>query len=300
MADGHHIKCKRVDKSVPHIDQSEGNNYECGHELFTHQTVKFTADQAMLRMNKNFKYPRPFQGNLYDSELGYWMIPVIRNERIGDQLRRRSTYNVVIASTGGVVDVIAELTDGNFMKCTKTTRRPEEFLKADLRVGYLCGTEFFDINHLKSTAKLAKAGHSSKTYPKLYHDENYAEAKWIFPLFPNGRFFAKSRMYGKYVLVMDKSFGIIFAAMHSLDTIKPCEETLRGLDTAPPELGDFICHLTEFPNKHLIDTVEVGCKALGNLRRKFPARYEGPLFNVHGPYFTWPLIPDKFFKKSNC
>ncbi|POS87122.1 hypothetical protein EPUL_002546, partial [Erysiphe pulchra] len=296
MRNGHYIKCKRVDKSTPessNLDQNE-YSYECGHELFSHKIVQMSANLAQSNNGKNKLYHNPYFGPLYWPESDYSIYPLSRekNQHYGGK-KPENVYFVVISPAGKIIDVIAELKHGDFIKCAKTTKEPPDIdLDKGLRLGYSCGVLFFDINNMKRTAELAKAKslhRRRRVYPKKYIDDSFEG--YMYPLFPFGRFYGTASGPSKYFIIMDKSFNIKYAAVKSSGQIKPCVESLRGNEAAPLETDNFICGHSnmKFTIEVLLENVESACKALGTITRSYPANYDGPAFNVQGPYVTWPI-----------
>ncbi|POS87123.1 hypothetical protein EPUL_002545, partial [Erysiphe pulchra] len=194
MKNGHYIKCKRVDKSTPessNLDQNE-YSYECGHELFSHEIVQMSANLALAYKGKNKLYLSPYSGPLYSPELDYLMYPLSREKNLHYTGKKpESTYFVVISRAGKIIDVIAKLRRGDFIKCARTTKVPPDIdSDDDLRLGYLCGVLFFDINHLKRTANLAKVKflkQERRIFPKIYLDDSFTG--YLYPLLPNGMFY---------------------------------------------------------------------------------------------------------------
>ncbi|POS86758.1 hypothetical protein EPUL_001900, partial [Erysiphe pulchra] len=261
MNNGHFIKCKKVDESTPEPMNAGQNDYgyECGHDLFSHDVIQMSAALA-----------RSYNGP-------------------------ENTYYVVISLFGGIIDVIAELRRGDFIKCVRTTKVPPD-IDSDkgLRHGYLCGLEFFVMNHIKNTAKLAKAKsfpRDKRLFPKKYKDE-WSEG-FIYPLLPNGRFHGTVPRPNMYYIVMNLDFSVKYAAVQNKKggIMTRCEESIREVDAAPREIDNFTCGDSniEFNNKRLINIIEIVCNALGTRKRKYPANYHGPAFDVHGPYVTWPI-----------
>ncbi|POS86023.1 hypothetical protein EPUL_002539, partial [Erysiphe pulchra] len=278
MKNGHYIRCKRVDESTPepsNIDQND-YGYECGHDLFSHEVVKRSADLALSYVGSNKLYLNLYQGPLYWPGNKYFIYPLSRDKNQHNPGKKpENTYFVVISPTREIIDVIAELVHGDFMKCVRTTKVPPNIESDDdLRLGYLCGPEFFEISHMRKTAKLAmarKLQQGKLVFPKLYGDV-------ACPI--------------KHFIVMDSKFNVKYAAVEiQKGKLKPCYETLRGIETAPPETDDFVCQHsnTKFKNKILLSLVDIACSALGSSTRKYPAEYNGPEFNVHGPYVTMPI-----------
>ncbi|POS83425.1 hypothetical protein EPUL_005321, partial [Erysiphe pulchra] len=298
MKNGHYIRCKRVDESAPESPNIGPNDYgyECGHDLFSHDIVQRSAALARTNNGENKIFLNDYQGPLYWSGLNYMIYPLSR-EKYQHYAGKRpeNTYYVVISPTGEMIDVIAELMGGDFIKCVRTTKVPPEIeADQDLRLGYSCGVEFFEINHMKRTAELARARrmHQIKqTYPKEYVD--YSFSGLMYPLLPNGRFYGTGSVPGKmkHFIIMDLNFNIKFAAVKTQMGFTPCEASLRGIEVAPPETDNFLCgpNNIEFTSKRLLELVKIACKALGSNNRRYPAIYNGPAFNVHGPYVTWPI-----------
>ncbi|POS83648.1 hypothetical protein EPUL_004299, partial [Erysiphe pulchra] len=161
MKNGHYIKCKTVYESAPESQNIDPNDYgyECGHDLFSHEIVQRSASLARSDKIRNTQLLSSYYGPLYSTELDYKIYPLSREKYqhyAGKKIE--NTYFIVISPAGEMIDVIAELMGGDFIKCVRTTKSPPEIESdQDLRFGYLCGLEFFDINHVKRTAKLAKA-----------------------------------------------------------------------------------------------------------------------------------------------
>ncbi|POS82384.1 hypothetical protein EPUL_004399, partial [Erysiphe pulchra] len=277
MKNGHYIKCKLVDNYTPEPENIGQNDYgyECGHEIFSHKIVQLSADLALKNDGKNKLFLNPYRGPLYSPEFDYSIYPLSREKNLHYAGKRpENTYFIVLSPTGQIIDVIAELIRGDFIKCARTTTASPDDIESDedLRLGYLCGYEFFEINHMRQTAKLAKARKLKQlrqVYPKKYKDDSLEG--FMYPLYPNGRF------YG--------------SAVRTSNGIRPCEASMRGIEAAHPETDNFICEYVnvEFENERLLEIVKFACKALGTQARKFPAKYNGPAFNVHGPYVTWPI-----------
>ncbi|POS83649.1 hypothetical protein EPUL_004298, partial [Erysiphe pulchra] len=298
MKNGHYIRCKRVDEFTPEPTKIDPNDYgyECGHDLFSHDIVQRSA--ALARTNKigNRHFLNHYKGPLYRPGLNYKIYPLSREKyqhyagKIPEKI-----YYVVISPTGEMIDVIAELTAGDFIKCIRTTKVPPEIeADQDLRLGYSCGVEFFEINHVKRTVELARARrmHQIKqAYPKKYDDGSFIGL--MYPLLSNGKFYGAGSVPGimKHFIVMDLDFNIKFAAVKTKMGFTPCEASMRGIEVAPPETDNFKCgrNRAEFKNERLLKLVETACKALGSINRRYPALYNGPAFNVHGPYVTWPI-----------
>lgn len=96
MKNGHYIKCKRDNKPVHQqtdIVQNEGRNYECGHDLFTSDTIEFTASVAMSRMDSTSRFPKIYNGILYPPSLGYSIFPVLRNNKAHHLTKSRYIYD---------------------------------------------------------------------------------------------------------------------------------------------------------------------------------------------------------------
>ncbi|POS82005.1 hypothetical protein EPUL_005821, partial [Erysiphe pulchra] len=170
MKNGHYIKCKRVDKSMPEPklesmpepkleSMPEPSNlgpndygYECGHDLFSHATVQMSADLARSKKFRNKIFHIPYQGPLYWPGIDYSIYPLSRekyhhyagkNKGLTVHLGPENTYFVVISPAGKILDVVAQLKSGDFMKCDRTTKVPPDVESdQDLRLGYLCGLEF--------------------------------------------------------------------------------------------------------------------------------------------------------------
>ncbi|POS86599.1 hypothetical protein EPUL_001623, partial [Erysiphe pulchra] len=160
MRNSHYIKCKRVDESMPEPSNTGQNEYgyECGHDLFSHEVVQMSADLCKSYKGNHKLYRNFYDGPLYPPELNYYIYPLSRemNQHNNGKIPE-NTYFVVISPAGEIIDVIAELMQGDFIKCVRTTKVPPEIESdKDLRLGFSCGLEFFDINHMKQTAKLAK------------------------------------------------------------------------------------------------------------------------------------------------
>ncbi|POS82037.1 hypothetical protein EPUL_005659, partial [Erysiphe pulchra] len=163
MKNGHYIKCKRIDESAPepsNIFQNENGykySFECGHELFSHEVVQMSAALAQSYDGSSKLYRKPYHGPLYRPELGYMIYPLSREKnRHHPGKIPENTYFVVMSPADKIIDVIAELMHGDFMKCDRTTKVPPDIESDDdLRLGYSCGPEFFEISHMRKTAKLA-------------------------------------------------------------------------------------------------------------------------------------------------
>ncbi|POS84441.1 hypothetical protein EPUL_003671, partial [Erysiphe pulchra] len=315
MKNSHFIKCKRVDYSKPEPSNNGQKNYdyECGHDLFPHDIVQMSANLAQSYNGNNKLYLNLYDGPLYSSELNYFIYPLSReeNQHYAGKVPE-NTYFVVISHTNEIIDVIAELKRGDFIKCARTTKLPTDIdSDKDLRLGYSCGFEFFEINHIKRTANLAKVKklqNIKQTFPKRFKHDSFEG--YMYPLLPNGRFHRAVRRPFKHFVIMNLDFSIKFAGVKtSKGIIKPCEASMRGIEAAPPETDNFICDLTntEFKNERLLEVVKTTCKALGTHNRKYPANYHGPAFNVHGPYVTMPIRkgngvagPEKFKKQTGA
>ncbi|POS84957.1 hypothetical protein EPUL_003271, partial [Erysiphe pulchra] len=298
MTNGHYIKCKRVDKSMPQPTNTDQNEYgyECGHDLFSHEVVQMSADLALSNWGRSKLYPAPYHGPLYLPKSDYWIFPLSREMKEHQAGRvPEHTYLVVINPAGKVIDVVAELMQGDYIKCVRTTKVPPDFgPDQDLRLGYSCGLEFFDINHIKRTAKFAMSRMLQKErrlYPKIYKD-NSIEG-FIFPLLPHGRFYILGHRSYKHFIVTNLNFSFQFAVARTSKGLVPCEESLRGIEVVPLETDDFRCTYskTNFENERLLELVEIACKSLGTRSKRFPAIYNGPVFNIPGPYLTWPIKP---------
>ncbi|POS88427.1 hypothetical protein EPUL_000173 [Erysiphe pulchra] len=309
MKNGHFIKCKRVDESVPEPPLDDPNvkyNYKCGHDLLSHEVIQFSAETAVSSLGKNKVFPIPYEGNLYRPELKYWIYPVMRaNKAHKVRTMPESTYLVVVSAAGELIDVIAELRNRDFIKCTKTIEVTDTNIDEDedLRSGYLCDLEFFNTRHIKHTAALAKARQESKSsvgvYPKNYFGPTLERENWIFPLLPSGMLYGGVARPYKYFLIMNTEFQVEYAAMKTPEGIRPCEVSTRSLGAVPSETDDFKCRKTEFSNKFLQEVVQVACKSLGTNRRRFPGKYQGPPFAIEGPYVTWPIVKGKQLAGSN-
>ncbi|POS82788.1 hypothetical protein EPUL_005360, partial [Erysiphe pulchra] len=293
MKNGHYIKCKRVDESTPEFPPEPSNigpndyGYECGHDIFSHATVQMCADLARSNDNRFNRYLTPYYGPIYWPGINYSIYPLTREKNeLYARKRLENTYFVVIGLFGEIVDVVAQLKSGDFINCDRTTKVPPDVESdQDLRLGYLCGLEFFEINHIKLTANLAKARNlqqGRQTYPKKYVDDSFKG--YMYPLYPNGRFYRTYSSTLKYFIIMDLNFNFKFAAVKTPKGVTPCEASMRGIKVAPPEIDNFICEYNdvEFENKKLLEMIEVACKSLGSSNRRFPAIYNGPEFNVHG------------------
>ncbi|POS83930.1 hypothetical protein EPUL_004894 [Erysiphe pulchra] len=296
MKNGHYIKCKRADVSTPktsNIGQNE-HSYECGHELFSHKIVQMSADLAQSNKGRSKLYIDPLRVPLYSPELDYLIYPLSRekNQHYAGKIPE-NTYFVVISRASKIIDVIAELKRGDFIKCDRTTKVPPDIdLDKGFRLGYLCGVLFFDLDHMRQTAEFAKAksvDQNRLVFPKFYIDDS--SDGFIYPLFPNGRFYGTVTGPTKYYIVMDLNFKIKYAAVKKSKLLSPCKESMRGNEAASSETDNFICgHANvEFNNETLLENVEYACKALGSNSRSYPAIYDGPAFKVHGPYVTWPI-----------
>ncbi|POS82868.1 hypothetical protein EPUL_005287, partial [Erysiphe pulchra] len=290
MKNGHYIKCKRVDESTPGPSNIGPNDYgfECGHDLFSHAIVKMSADLARSNKAGNKLFRIPYEGPYYWPGTDYSIYPICRekNQHYSGK-KPENTYYVVINPAGEIMDVVAQLINGDFIRCDRTTKVPPiTDSDQDLRLGYLCELEFFEINHMKRTAKLAKARkplQGQHTYPKEYN-HNFFKG-FMYPLHPNGRFHGTVPGPIKYFIIMDLHFNVKFAAVKTkMGEITPCEESMRGIEISSPEKDNFICRYNniEFENEILLEIVETACKALGSIQRRFPAIYSGPDFNVHG------------------
>ncbi|POS82375.1 hypothetical protein EPUL_005357, partial [Erysiphe pulchra] len=306
MKNSHYIKCERVGGSRPESSNFGQNeySYECGHELFSHEILKMNAELAQSCNGKNKQYLQAYQGPLYWPELDYSIYPLSRrkNEHYPGK-RPENTYFVVISPTGEVIDVIAELKYGDFIKCARTIRVPPNIdSDENLHHGYLCGLNFFDLNHMERTAELAESriSHPGRgQFPKTYKDDSFEGSATPSSLIPSilcrreaNLLFISVPHPIKHFIVMNFDFTIKFAAVKTpKGIIKPCEASTRGLKSAHLEADNFICDLTntEFKNERLLVNVGTACKALGTYSRKYPADYQGPAFNVHGPYVTWPI-----------
>ncbi|POS82156.1 hypothetical protein EPUL_005347, partial [Erysiphe pulchra] len=243
MKNGHYIRCKRVDEFTSEPSKIDPNDYgyECGHDLFSHEIVQRSAALARTNNGENKLFLNDYQGPLYWSGLNYMIYPLSR-EKYQHYAGKRpeNTYYVVISPTGEMIDVIAELMGEDFIKCVRTTKVPPEIeADQDLRLGYSCGVEFFEINHMKQTARLAKVrkmhqGHQA--FPKIYKDGSFIG--FMYPLFPKGRFYGTGSVSGimKHFIIMDADFNVEFAAVKTaLGIITPCEASMRGIEVAPPE-----------------------------------------------------------------
>ncbi|POS82694.1 hypothetical protein EPUL_005390, partial [Erysiphe pulchra] len=299
MKNGHFIKCKRVDESKPEplINGQNDYGFECGHDLFSHETVQISANLAQSNNGKNKLYHNPYHMSLYSPQLDYLIYPLSREKYLHYAGKiPENTYFVVISPAGEIIDVIAELKRGDFIKCVRTTKVPSDIDSGkNLNQGYLCGLIFFDINHMKRTAELAKVRkleQVNQIFPEKYND-NLSKG-FLFPLYPNGRFFGSGS--GHQLCVLDPSYAVdllisFLLTVKTSNGITPCELYTRGIEAVHPETDNFICGYsdTEFENGRLLEIIEAGCKALGTLARRYPAMYNGPAFNVHGPYVTWPI-----------
>ncbi|POS82192.1 hypothetical protein EPUL_006108, partial [Erysiphe pulchra] len=80
MKNGHYIKCKRVDNSIPEPPKTGQNDYgyECGHEIFSHKIVEMSADLSQSENSKNKQYLIPYRGPLYWPESNYFIYPLSR------------------------------------------------------------------------------------------------------------------------------------------------------------------------------------------------------------------------------
>ncbi|POS81634.1 hypothetical protein EPUL_005713, partial [Erysiphe pulchra] len=145
MKNGHYIKCKRVDESTPESPPEPSNigpndyGYECGHDIFSHATVQMSADLAQSINGGNKLFHIPYQGPLYWPGIDYSIYPLSR-EKYHHYAGKRpeKTYFVVISPAGKILDVIAQLKSGDFMKCDRTTKVPPDVESdQDLRLGYL-------------------------------------------------------------------------------------------------------------------------------------------------------------------
>ncbi|POS82864.1 hypothetical protein EPUL_004994, partial [Erysiphe pulchra] len=309
MKNGHYIKCERVNESAPespNIGQKNDYGYECGHDLFSHDIVQMSAGLARSNKVGNKLFLTHYQGPLYWPGLNYKIYPLSRekNQHYAGKISLvpENIYFIVISPTGEMIDVIAQLMSGDFIKCIRTTKVPP-VLEADqdLRSGYLCGLEFFEINHMKRTAKLARARKLQQgklTYPKEYEDSFFKG--FMYPLFPNGRFYGTGPGHQSAHSIYHMSSTVRSA----MGIITPCEASTREIEALSPETGNFICGYsnTGFSNKRLLELVECACKALGSVNRRYPAMYNGPAFDIRGPYVTWPIrkgikvtgLPTKF------
>ncbi|POS83121.1 hypothetical protein EPUL_005724 [Erysiphe pulchra] len=294
MKNGHYIKCKQVDEAEPsNVGQNE-DSYECGHEFFSHKIVQMSANLAQSNNGKNKLYHNPYYGPLFWPESVYYIYPISRekNHHYGGK-KPENIYFVVINPAGQIIDVVAELRRGDFIQCARTTIAPPDIESdEDLRLGYLCGLIFFKMYHMERTADLAKVRslhQERKVFPQKYND--HLSEGYIYPLFPNGMFYGTVSRPLKYFIVMDMNFKIKYALVKTSTQMKPCEATMRGSEDTPPETDNFFCEYsnTEFKNEVLLENVELACKALGSIYRRYPAIYNGPAFDVVGPYVTMPL-----------
>ncbi|POS82258.1 hypothetical protein EPUL_005565, partial [Erysiphe pulchra] len=180
MKNGHYIKCKRFDDSAPESQNIDPNDYgyECGHDIFSHEIVQRSASLARSDKIRNTQLLSSYYGPLYSPELDYKIYPLSREKYQNYPGKRpENTYFVVISRTGKMIDVIAELMAGDFIKCVRTTKVPSDIESdQDFRFGYLCGLEFFGTNHVKLTAKLAEARNLHRgrhIFPKEYNSNSF-------------------------------------------------------------------------------------------------------------------------------
>ncbi|POS82065.1 hypothetical protein EPUL_005275, partial [Erysiphe pulchra] len=248
MKNGHYIRCKRVDESAPESPDIGPNDYgyECGHDLFSHEIVQRSAALARTNNGENRLFRNQYQGPLYWSGLNYMTYPLSREKNqhfagksfyldkgLTVSLVPENTYYVVISPTGEMIDVIAELMGEDFIKCVRTTKVPPEIeADQDLRLGYSCGVEFFEINHMKRTARLAKVRkmhQGNQAFPKTYKDGFFIG--FMYPLFPNGRFYGTGSGHqdAHPIHLMPSTVKT------ALGIITPCEASMRGIEFAPPE-----------------------------------------------------------------
>ncbi|POS82998.1 hypothetical protein EPUL_005271, partial [Erysiphe pulchra] len=254
----------------------------------------------LARSNKigNKLFHIPYRGPLYWPGINFSIYPISRDENqhhagknwgLTVNLVPENTYFIVMSPTGEMIDVVAELMGGDFIKCAKTTKIPPDINSdKDLRFGYLCGLEFFDSYHISRTAKLAKARRSHQgrlVYPQKYVDDSFQG--FMYPLFPNGRFYG----LGSGLQYAYSIHPLPLTVRTKKGIITPCEASTRGIEFTAPETDNFICGLNneEFKNELLLELVKAACKVLGSVNRSYPAIYNGPEFDVHGPYVTWPI-----------
>lgn len=103
---------------------------------------------------------------------------------------------------------------------------------------------------------------------------------------------------GQYRLALDENFAIICAVMMTNKIVKPCESvTVKGKKNH--DASAYLCHRWVISSEKLISTVEAACERFSvKSRSAFPAYYEGPEFEIKGPYFTFPIAKDGIYTKG--
>lgn len=96
-------------------------------------------------------------------------------------------------------------------------------------------------------------------------------------------------------LILSPDFKVMGVALHVRGTLKKCDRKTinaeRNHDTS-----DFHCNDQVFSHEQLLIAAEEACMKMNSAKKVYyPAKYEGPGFNIDGPYLTFPVFENGVF-----
>ncbi|RKF81128.1 putative ribonuclease f1 [Golovinomyces cichoracearum] len=151
----------------------------------------------------------------------------------------------------------------------------------NLQMGYICDI-FFGDDYISSSAIAAREQDQISVYPKIEKLGSTMGEVLLWPVYPSGNIIKQGR-HSRYFLVMSKDFHVLRVLRHfRFHGYKNCPR--EGIEKdQEPEISDFICDNYRVANEHLSKTAKISCNDIST-QRYYPKIYQGPRFDVIGPY----------------
>ncbi|POS85980.1 hypothetical protein EPUL_001911, partial [Erysiphe pulchra] len=283
------------------------NGFSCGGVLFTENKVQEVLNVATSSVGKDNL--RPYVGGLYGYMANYFRLPIFQYKSyLGkkqvpkEEIWFDSTYQVVMDSRGGFIDVIFKIKVDDYAKCLRIS----DFRIVndnDQSVGYQCGEKFISsVELLLSTEYARKQMGKGFSYPALYKGHLYGEELGLvmWPIY-KGAALHRSPFGpgGPYFILLDPMGQVIDVIVHTFeDGYIRCFKSRNILSasltnvehnsmTQLPKSG-FTCYHVFFRDSELENARKLAkLSRSANKLKIFPLKYSGHPF--HSPCLLWPI-----------
>ncbi|POS88461.1 hypothetical protein EPUL_000157, partial [Erysiphe pulchra] len=282
------------------------SGYDCGKVFFTDQKVQEVLHVAVSSVGRF--YLQPYIGRLYGNMINYFTLPIQENmsylgeNKISEEkIWHKTTYQVVMDSQGGFIDVIVRTTKNDFTKCL----RVDDFQinEVDQNNGYQCGEKFISTEDLLMSAKIARK-HVGKgfLYPKLYESRLYDRGLGLvmWPIYKGTGFHRSPKhLGGPYFILVDPIGQVIDVVVRTIknDFVR-CFKSRNILSASSTDVegrvlwpkNGFTCNHIFFSDSelNLASGMAKDAQKKSNIKG-YPLEYNGPPFNF--PCLLWPITP---------
>ncbi|KHJ33886.1 hypothetical protein EV44_g3060 [Erysiphe necator] len=262
---------------------------------------------------------RPYVGSLYSNELGYLTWPIVQDGS-SSKIKKfspsahwlKSTYQVVFAKNGDVIDLIVRLSNHDFAKCRRHDNYQLETQEEEIDPvkSYFCGARYIPKDDIERSIdyfhEFVEFVAEKKTYPASYRGRKYRKdlGLQVWPIYRGQNLYSNPKNTGGPYLILVDSFGQlkrVIARTYDYDFVDciassteiPAHVTHSKGEGSTQSKGTtrsgFDCNGIFFDDKELHLARNLARESRRSRHNVFPVEHFSPPCDL--PCLLWPLKP---------